>query len=397
MTLAGFNSSLPEACQPTNGIISCRGMGLAYLPNISDLEVTQLDLSENNISHVAPAALSGLPRLETLDLGSNTLGDESLGPDALTNLTSLRRLILDGNQITRVPAVLPPSLVELKMNRNALNALEPHSFTGLGNLVSLELRDNSLDDSTVSPSAFEALESVQELYLDGNRLHSIPWGLPNTVQVLGLSNNLLEGVSTEALSGCMHLKKLDLSRNQLRDEAIASKAWIKLTALESLDLSFNHLGSIPENLPRSLLHLTIQHNTLRHIPGFSFRHLRPGLRTLRLSHNALGDKGVAHVSFVGAYRSLTELHLDDNGLTVVPLSIRQFKNLQALRLDGNHIRTVKRWALCPPRNAGSSLTSLHLENNLLRGDRLPPRAFSCLPDPQGLVLQPQRAPTPDLL
>ena len=39
---------------------------------------------ENNISHVAPAALSGLPRLETLDLGSNTLGDESLGPDALT-------------------------------------------------------------------------------------------------------------------------------------------------------------------------------------------------------------------------------------------------------------------------------------------------------------------------
>ena len=77
---------------------------------------------------------------------------------------------------------------------------------------------------------------------------------------------------------------------------------------------------------------------MAHIPAFSLRHLRPGLRTLRLSHNALGDRGVAHVSFVGAYRSLTELHLDDNGLTAVPLCVRQFKNLQALRLDGNHIR-----------------------------------------------------------
>ena len=46
------------------------------------------------------------------------------------NLTSLRKLNLDGNQISRVPAALPPSLVELKMNRNMLSALTPHSFTG---------------------------------------------------------------------------------------------------------------------------------------------------------------------------------------------------------------------------------------------------------------------------
>ena len=49
------------------------------------------------------------------------------------------------------------------------------------------------------------------------------------LKVLGLSNNLLESVPTEALSKCVRLKTLDLSHNQLRDEAIASKAWIKLT------------------------------------------------------------------------------------------------------------------------------------------------------------------------
>ena len=46
------------------------------------------------------------------------------------NLTSLRKLNLDGNQMSRVPAALLPSLVELKMNRNMLSALTPHSFTG---------------------------------------------------------------------------------------------------------------------------------------------------------------------------------------------------------------------------------------------------------------------------
>jgi len=103
-------------------------------------------------------------------------------------------------------------------------------------------------------------------------------------------------------------------------------------------LSHNHLALIPAGLPRSLQNLSVLHNALSHIPAFSFRHLRPGLRSLRLSHNALGDAGVSHVSFVGTYRSLAELHLDHNGLTAVPRIVRQFKTLQDLRLDGNHIR-----------------------------------------------------------
>lgn len=47
----------------------------------------------------------------------------------LQNLTKLRRLNLDGNNFTKVPA-LPPSLVELKINDNKLSGLTPHSFKG---------------------------------------------------------------------------------------------------------------------------------------------------------------------------------------------------------------------------------------------------------------------------
>lgn len=46
--------------------------------------------------------------------------------------------------------------------------------------------------------------------------------------------------------------------------------------------------------------------------------------------------------------------------------------------------------MCHPRNSGSTLATVHLENNLLQVERIPPNAFSCLIDAQGLVLYPQQ-------
>ena len=108
--------------------------------------------------------------------------------------------------------------------------------------------------------------------------------------------------------------------------------------MEALDLSHNHFTSVPMYLPRPLRKLTLQHNNISHIPAFTFRHLRPGLQSLHLSHNALSNKGVVQFAFVGSYLSLSELLLDNNLLGEVPRCIRQFKNLQVLRLDNNQIR-----------------------------------------------------------
>lgn len=53
-------------------------------------------------------------------------------------------------------------------------------------------------------------------------------------------------------------------------------------------------------------------------------------------------------------------------------------------------RTLRRWSICHPRNSGSTLAAVHLENNRLEADRIPADTFSCLIDAQGLVLYPQQ-------
>lgn len=92
------------------------------------------------------------------------------------------------------------------------------------------------------------------------------------------------------------------------------------------------------NLPHPLRQLILQHNNISHVLTFTFRHLRPGLQSLHLSHNALSNEGIEQLSFVGTYRSLGELLLDNNHLGEIPRCVRQFKNLQVLRLDNNQIR-----------------------------------------------------------
>ncbi|TNN82358.1 Extracellular matrix protein 2 [Liparis tanakae] len=362
---------------------------MTLLPIIHNLLATNLDMAENNISIISPQDFSGVPNLDTLDLSHNQLDDESLSQNPLSNLTFLKKLNLDGNQFTSIPA-LPPSLEELKINNNKLSALSPHCFKDLMNLLNLELEENTLHEGNVSPQAFRPLERLLELRLDNNHFRSVPLGLPPSLQKLEMNGNLIEEVTEEALRGYIHLGVLELSHNRLHEQGIATHAWTRLKSLEALDLSYNTFTSVPMNLPRRLQKLNLQHNNISHIAAFTFRHMKSSLQSLRLSHNALSNEGMDRFSFVGTYRSLGELLLDNNRLGEVPRCVRQFKNLQVLRLDNNQIRLVRQWGVCHPHNAGSSLTSIHLENNLLDVERIPPKAFSCLTDAQGLVLYPQQ-------
>uniref|UniRef100_W5L5C8 Si:dkey-6n6.1 n=1 Tax=Astyanax mexicanus TaxID=7994 RepID=W5L5C8_ASTMX len=382
--------SLPAGCLLSESLIACGSTGLTHLPLLKDAGVRTLYLADNKISKIPSRSLSGLPNLEWLDLSKNKLDDSSLGLDVFRNLTKLRRLILDGNNLTKVPA-LPPSLLELKINDNRLSGLTPHSFRGLSQLLTLELEDNHFHDGNVSPLAFRNLGKLIYLRLDDNDFRAIPSGLPTSLQELHLSDNRIEVVHAGLLNKTVHLRVLNLSHNKIREDRIAPRAWFHLRKLESLDLSYNKLVHVPSFLPVGLRQLTLHHNQIERIPGYVFGHLKPGLDSLHLSYNRLREDGVSEVSFHGLYHSLTELLLDHNQLRSIPRGIIQLRALQLLRLNHNYISSVPMNSLCDSMSREDSpLLSVHLQYNLIDRRLIPHTALSCIKTYHSVVLRPQK-------
>ncbi|XP_070597476.1 extracellular matrix protein 2-like [Erythrolamprus reginae] len=382
--------SLPPTCFLTEHAIVCGNARLKYVPKLTDSALKTLYLAENEINNIPAGVFLGLPNLEWLDLSKNNLKSTGLHPEAFKNLTKLKRLNLDGNQLTSIPA-LPSSLHELKLNDNNLAGLQRQSFRGLFKLLTLELEGNKLHDGNVPPTAFRALGRLIYLRLGRNHFRTVPSGLPASLQELHLDSSRIEEVTEGVLNRTLNLTVLVLSNNKLEEDRIAPRAWIDLLKLEALDLSHNHLVHVPSFLPRRLKQLTLHHNRIERIPGYVFAHMKPGLEFLHLSHNVLRDDGVHAVSFLGLYRSLAELLLDNNQFQAIPHGIVNLKGLQVLRLSHNRIRHVALNSVCDTRvSEDSNIVSVHLENNLIDRRRVPPTAFSCIKAYHSVILKPQQ-------
>nr|XP_006625676.2 PREDICTED: extracellular matrix protein 2-like [Lepisosteus oculatus] len=388
-TRTSIMESLPIGCLLSDTTIACSNSRMTHVPILKDPGIKILYLAENAISKIPARAFAGLPNLEWLDLSKNKLNDSSLHPDLFRNLTKLKRLNLDGNRITKIPQ-LPASLEELKMNDNKINDLTPQSFKGASRLLTLELEGNDLHDGNVSPLAFRPLKKLIYLRLDENRFRTIPPGLPASLQELHMDENHIEEIQEGVLNKTLNLKVLVLSNNYIQENRIAPRAWIHLPLLETIDLSSNKLVHVPSFLPIGLRQLILHHNQIERIPGYVFAHMRPGLEFLHLSHNHLQDDGIHGVSFLGLYRSLTELLLDNNHLRAIPRGLLNLKSLQVLRLNDNYIRYVPLNSICDTRvSEDSLLISVHLENNLIDRRLIPPTAFSCIKTYHSIVLRPQ--------
>ncbi|XP_058023959.1 uncharacterized protein LOC131190631 [Ahaetulla prasina] len=382
--------SLPPTCLLSEHAVACGNAHLKYVPKLTDSVLKTLYLAENEINNIPAGIFLGLPNLEWLDLSKNKLKSTGLHPEAFKNLTKLKRLNLDGNQLTSIPA-LPSSLHEFKLNDNNLAGLQRQSFRGLFKLLTLELEGNQLHDGNVPPTAFRALGRLIYLRLDRNHFRTIPSGLPASLQELHLDSNHIEKVTEGVLNRTLNLTVLVLSNNKLEEDRIAPRAWIDLLKLEALDLSHNYLVHVPSFLPRRLRQLTLHHNLIERIPGYVFAHMKPGLEFLHLSHNVLRDDGVHAVSFLGLYHSLAELLLDNNQFQAIPRGIINLKSLQVLRLSHNRIRHVPLNSVCDTRvSEDSNIVSVHLENNLIDRRRIPPTAFSCIKAYHSVILRPQQ-------
>ncbi|NXW01023.1 LRRN4 protein, partial [Fregetta grallaria] len=137
------------------------------------------------------------------------------------------------------------------------------------------------------------------LQLTNSSLTAFPVCLPEALETLDLSNNLLEEVNGTEIANLPRLRILSLRQNHLQAVRWGSEA---LSSLLSLDLSFNKLSSVPSchssALP-NLRWLSLAGNPLIEIQPLAFS-CYPQLQFLNLSATLLGQddsRGIRESAF----------------------------------------------------------------------------------------------------
>ncbi|CAK7327596.1 unnamed protein product [Dovyalis caffra] len=331
----------------------------------------------NNTLSTLPAEIGALSRLGTLDLHSNQLKEYPVEACKL----QLSMLDLSNNSLTGLPPELGkvnthsislvsgPTATLLKFLRSRLSEGEDSKATTSSkeDVISMAARlsvSSKVHDvrSLLLSASFLFKEGILELSLQGVGLTAVPsevWESGEIVKV-DLSRNSIQELPFE-LSSC----SLILSRNKINDwpgailkslpnlsclkldnnalTQISSDGFQAVPALQILDLSGNPASLLNHPAFSSLPHLKELHLRkvqLCEIPSDIFNLQQ--LQILNLSQNSLHSipEGFKNLT------SLTELDLSDNDISALPPELGLLEpSLQALRLDGNPLRSIRRTIL----------------------------------------------------
>ncbi|KAF9288576.1 cysteinyl-tRNA synthetase [Mortierella alpina] len=350
------------------------------LCQVASLE--ELDLSFNDIAEV-PEEISKLVRLRKLLLYGNRIGP--FLPKSMESLSCLRKIDIRQNGILNLDALNDlPSLEELLVDYNT-NVVLNNSFGALVrasivkcNMPELNLRGTGdtltfLDVSsnkltTLAPSLFDHLRSLETLKLDNNSISSIPAtiGALKKLRTLSIANNNVSSIPDE-IASLDSLIELDVHSNSLGE--LPTSIW--RCALEYLNASSNLLESFPDppeaittapaNSPATVPCDVDTHATSAASKSFgSFPQSKPLPAPPLPVHSSPPNVRPPHPAPLA--NSLLTLCLGDNRLPddiFYPLSL--FCSLEVLNLSHNFIAEIPRGKIPNPGN----LQELYLSGNQL--------------------------------
>lgn len=138
---------------------------------------------------------------------------------------------MHNNLLERVPRGLPRRAKTLMLLHNSISEIGRNDLTLLYTLIELNLSYNKLTSPKMQREAFRKLRLLETLDLSGNSLTSMPRGLPRSLHVLEIKNNLINSIPDGTLTKMEKLRKLILSDNQLKLNSVYQGAWMELTAL----------------------------------------------------------------------------------------------------------------------------------------------------------------------
>ncbi|EXJ84564.1 hypothetical protein A1O3_05233 [Capronia epimyces CBS 606.96] len=360
-------------------VLNVAGNKLTMLPweLLSTLPLTELNISNNQLSGILFKGTSPLQRLRRLDASHNKLEGVS---EAELELPDLRSLVLDGNRISELPDLtrckelqilgvaenqlndIPPTLVRLEslksadFGHNNIRLINP-GVASMKSLSSLNLAGNPLREKkyitmtttdlkmdlnkklATTPTETEPSDAAR---IAGSSNHSYRY--KPSGGILDLSSQSLTAISPEAINLCdseAPIHTLKLSNNELSEfpTTLLSHPALKYS-LQSLDLSHNPLLHPTDYLGCELFlpnlkSLYIVSTGLTSLDALTTYLKAPCLRELNISCHRLTGR----VPWVRAWwPSCHTLLATDNWFTSV--EVEGVRGLEVLDIRNNEIESL---------------------------------------------------------
>ncbi|XP_066096060.1 leucine-rich repeat neuronal protein 3 [Saccopteryx bilineata] len=326
----------PRSVYMDAATVDCNDLGLAHFPaglpadtqilllqtnDIATIEpsvdfpvnLTGLDLSQNNLSSVTNINAKKLPRLLSVYLEENKLTE--LPERCLAGLSHLQELYVNHNWLS---AIAPGaflglhSLLRLHLNSNRLQMIDSKWFDALPNLEILMIGENPI--IRLTDMNFKPLINLRSLVIAGINLTEIPdnalVGLEN-LESISFYDNRLRKVPHVALQKAVNLKFLDLNKNpinRIRRGDFSNMLHLKELGINNMPELISIDSLAVDNLPDLRKIEATNNPRLSYIHPSAFFRL-PKLETLMLNSNALS---ALYRSTVEALPNLREISIHSN-------------------------------------------------------------------------------------
>lgn len=179
--------------------------------------VRVLHLQENNIQTISRVALAQLLKLEELHLDDNSISTVGVEDGAFREAVSLKLLFLSKNHLSSVPVGLPVDLQELRVDENRIAVISDMAFQNLTSLERLIVDGNLLTNKGIADGTFGHLTRLKEFSMVRNSLSHPPPDLPGAHLLrLYLQDNQITHIPLTAFAHLRKLERLDISNNRLR-------------------------------------------------------------------------------------------------------------------------------------------------------------------------------------
>lgn len=307
--------SLPEKLPLDTQVLLAQSNNIVNIKKpLNDIvNLTEVNLSQNNISSLSDIYLGHLPQLSSLHLEENQI--TSLQDNCFAHLPNLQELYVNHNILSLISLGAfqgLDKLLRLHLNSNQLRVIRPEWFHALNQLEILMIGENPI--SQIQDMNFHPLSNLRSLVLARMNLTEIPdnalVGLYK-LESISFYENKFAKVPQAALRKAPNLKFLDLNKNPI--ERINRGDFVDMVHMKELGInSMPDLVSIDSfavsNLPELTKIEATNNPRLSYIHPNAFYNL-PRLETLMLNDNALS---ALHRVTVESLPSLQEVSLHSN-------------------------------------------------------------------------------------